>query len=579
MSSSSSDSDSDDFEPIRKIKINIRPKEEVANRRAADVSEIRASVEAWRPLGPPPHPSLSRRQSSLSSVSSISLNPHPTQSGFSGSHLTQSTQIQPNGQATIYSSPSCSSLVNEFNNRSSFSNFTISRTSSPLAFVTHGDAVPIAIAIQESIDVVIRGRYDPDAIEPKYHSRSLGNIKVAFSNAFVRGSYGKPSAVLKLRIHSTENITRYFASRLIRDLDTNSNSILESTASNNNNNLFTQSNELYNKNPASNGDSDPLNSNSVLDHFDSGTSSPGTPTNSKLIEFDMDALENHLKSLHDQSPNSRYYNVDVLRYQISPLTSIEKCPLQVCAYWKIEPEFLKLRIDFKHSCKSGLKLERLRDVAFTIDLSPILSENVDIESIYPPPAPSKLEKLKQDPLHDLIQPLRPRSLLDDVGLDHNRSAGLTGHDILLESQIGQSNISDETSESVAINTSNENRYPLPSSSPPNPTGASVAYMTFEPKAQWNGKTKQLLWKFDNLLQFYKNDGISSLLAKVDSRNSNPNVRLTSGLSKPNPVDVKFTVIDSTISRMNPIIDSIGYKISMLKREVRSGTYKSEPYIM
>lgn len=537
MSSSSSDSDSDEFEPIRKLKINIRPKGEIVNKRAADVSEIRASVEAWRPLGPPTHHTLSRRQSSLSSVSSISLNPMcPNQPiGQFSSHYAHNTHlVQSTGQAaTIQSSPSCSSLVNEFNNKSSFSNFvsTISRTSSPLTFVNQGDLIPIAIAIQESIDVLVKGHYDPNATQLKYHSRSLGNIKIAFSNAFVKGNYGKPSAVLKLRLHSTENIIRYFASRLIRDLDTSSQNLIESTQTNNTNNininnhhhnlLSQTSNELFNDNNNKNSTSDKhtghtggacittsQTNNTLMEFFDSGTSSPGTPTNSKLIEFDMDLLDNHLKSLYDQSPNARYYNVDVLRYQIAPPTSIDTCPLQVCAYWKIEPDLIKLRLDFKHSSLSGFKLERLRDVTFTVDFGTILLFDVNIESIYPNP------KTKA------------------------------------------------TSESLLIQDDNNI--------------TNLSYITHEPKAQWNNSIKQLVWKFDNLLQFYKNDGSGSLFAKIDFRNYNMPTKLS---SQPSPVDIKFVVSDSSLSRMNPSLDSIGYKVSMMKKEIRSGVYKSEPFIL
>lgn len=227
MSSSSSDSDSDDFEPIRRIKINIRPKEEVAKRDGADVNEIKASVEAWRPLGPPPHPSLTRRQSSLSSVSSLSFGVGSTYGGSSST--TAASLIGANVQGIsrannnmMRSSPSCSSLVNEFNNRSSFSNFmsTTSRTSSPLTMMSnHGDAVPIAIAIQESIELTVKGQRGPNLSETKFDTRALGNIKVAFPNTFAQrcNSGDMTSPILKLRVHSTENIIRYYASRLIKE--------------------------------------------------------------------------------------------------------------------------------------------------------------------------------------------------------------------------------------------------------------------------------------------------------------------------------------------------------------------------
>lgn len=247
MSSSSSDSDSD-LEPIRRIKINIKPKEDVKSS-GADVDAIKASVEAWRPLGPRPHHSLTRRQSSLSSVSSLSYGTGSIQGGSGSTTATSSTSFnhsQHGGlvnapamsscktRSNIYaktdqtqntflrSSPSCSSLVNEFNNRTSFSNFmsNVSRTSSPLTFMNnYGDTVPIALAIQESIELTVKGQQGPSKSEIKFDTRALGNIKVAFPNAFARScSNGyKSSSVLKLRLHSTENILRYYASGLIRE--------------------------------------------------------------------------------------------------------------------------------------------------------------------------------------------------------------------------------------------------------------------------------------------------------------------------------------------------------------------------
>lgn len=245
MSSSSSDSDSDDYEPIRKIKINIRPKDEITRAGAADINEIKASVEAWRPLGPPPHPSLSRRQNSLSSVSSISFGAGGSLHGFSqlpsnhlshnnnnnntiNNHSIGATNINKSssgfGSDNMRSSPSCSSLVGDFyTTRPSPLNpiaaaATLSRTSSPKVMINHSDSVPIAIAIQESIELIIRGPYNPSASEPKFDTRSLGNIKVAFPNSFAAKCIsGKPSPILKLQMHSTSNITRYYASGLIKE--------------------------------------------------------------------------------------------------------------------------------------------------------------------------------------------------------------------------------------------------------------------------------------------------------------------------------------------------------------------------
>lgn len=217
-----------------------------------------------------------------------------------------------------------------------------------------------------------------------------------------------------------------------------------------------------------------------------------TPTKTisptKIVEIDMVALTNQLTQQYNKSPNGRYYNVDLLRYQIAPVDRFDKCPLQVCAYWRVEPKVIKLRIDFKHSNQSELNLERFREIVFSVDLSNLM--------------PSK----------------------------------------------GNSEI-----------------------------------VTYEPQAIWNRSTRQLIWKFDDLLSYYKTDGYGSLLAKLDFRNceSLDEHQLSTEhdqVKAPKAVDVRFLVVDSTLSKLGISIDSSGYRVSLLKKEVRTGRYRSEPYI-
>jgi hypothetical protein len=545
MSSSSSDSDSDDFEPIRRIKINIKPKDAVKpSDTGADVEAIKASVEAWRPLGPRPHPSLSRRQSSLSSVSSLTsvTTPNSNHGSVSGKPVTvesasastnqnqyynqssfgatKSNMIMNNyTNSSIRSSPSCSSLVNEFTNRTSFSNFmpNASRTSSPLTLMgssanRHSETVPIALAIQESIEVTVKGQHKPafhgNNAKVEFETRALGNIKVAFPNSFARlcslgGMADQDGGVrqipnLKLMLHSTENIIRYYASGLIKDLDSERSSLAESVntlsnGSNNNNNNHCGNSNSTNVNESKQQWQN-QRQNFEIDLFDLNESPTKVRCNNKIIEFDMDALINHLKQLYEKSPNMRYYNADVLRYQIAPIDEFEKCPLQVCAYWKLEPRLIKLRLDFKHSNQSGFNLERLREISFTAYLNNLVPPNCNIKPV----------------------------------------------------------------------------------------------LTFEPQAIWDDTTRQLKWKFDNLLAFYKNDGSGSLLAKIDFRHcdeipveffetmTSSNDPSQNRSLSPQPIDIKFMVVDSTLSKIGLAIDSIGYRMSLLKKEVRSGRYRSEP---
>lgn len=559
MSSSSSDSDSDEFEPIRKIKINIRPKEDSNRKVAADVSEIKASVESWRPLGPPTHPSLSRRQSSLSSMSSMSFGTAGSSYGATGGCANLASNVASASQTfapgPLKPSPSCMSLVNDFNNRSSFSNFvptSSSRTSSPLMHSNQNDNVPIAIAIQESIDLIVKGIYDPDAIEPKFQSRMMGNIKVAFPNAFARVIAGgsNHASLLKLHFKSTENITKYYASRLIRDLNPEANGKTETLDA-----IPHHMNERQNTISSISGTFS-NNKQAQLELLNLGEKKFNSTSDStnKCVEFDMDLLSGHLKKMHDHSPASRYYNVDVLRYQIAPLKSIEECPLLACAYWKMDANMVKMRIDFKHSSKSGIKLDCLREISFTASFA----------QFFPSDTTNDINSLMLD------------SHSSSKSNNNNNSGALNMNSFenLIDSSTMQSNAKSfsQTGFAPPMGRPGDRYNQLEPSFSSNPSSPQI---THKPQAIWNNSIKQLTWKFDTLTT----DGMSSLFAKLD-------FRICRGIPqdfledrKPTPVDVKFLVVDSTLSNISLIVDSAGYKMSFLKREIRSGRYKVEPHLV
>lgn len=732
--SSSSDSDSDDdFDQVRKIRINIRPKDDVSTKKTGNLDEIKASIQNWRPLGPPTHSSLCRRQSSLSSVSTSSFNVNTPYSAFgsissngcnstnnnndnNNDHIFVTPQFTPAQErpGSIRSSPSCSSLVNDFNNRSSFSSNFISRTSSPLAFMSHGDIVPIAIAIQETIEInFIGGQYnfiDPYDNRQKFTSRSFGNIKIAFSASYVRSLDGKSRTPLKLRILSTDNIMKYFATRLIKDLDSNNSSfqgnrfslIATPTPPSNMTNITTQKsaiNAIENDNQSEliginhhieskhsykepNNDNDHqkrfdqknqyqsdrskyilignendykcvdkeiINTNnnnfhpeldspqnvisrttSDMDFFDSGNSLTNQVTNSKIIELNMDVLYNQLKHLRDKSPNSRYYNIDVLRYQIRSFKSLEECPLKVSAYWKLAQDTIKLRIDFSHSLGSELKLERFRDISISVDLKSLLLNDIDLEVV----TNNNSQNNSLNQYQTTAKVMQGINNLNDniISIQSHNTISLTNNHI-------NSNLQHPfSSANPSIRMFDESFMKRTTSTPPTTTTTndlllnefdtitdmsssttttsssgladmghigdsvcgssdngirelmdSTGFLSFQPKAAWNNNSKQLSWKFENLLAFHKQQNesqqqkshnINTLMAKIDFRHSiNLAKRLAIKDWKPTPVIVKFAVVDSSLSKININVDSIGYKLSMLRKEIRAGKYDSEAYVI
>jgi len=84
--------------------------------------------------------------------------------------------------------------------------------------------------------------------------------------------------------------------------------------------------------------------------------------------MNMVGLTSHLRKLCEQSPNSRYYNVEILKYQLK-VKGVAHCPLQIVSHWKCEPETTGLRIDYKYNPCAMSSIEPLRNVRFctTVD--------------------------------------------------------------------------------------------------------------------------------------------------------------------------------------------------------------------
>ena len=399
-------------------------------------------------------------------------------------------------------------------------------------------SVPIAIAIQETIELTVLGGRQAKQVKPtdtRFEARALGNIKVAFPNSFARlGEAISSCPILKLRINSADNILRYYSSTLIKDLDSETTSLAESAT-------LSGSGATFNSHTSGSVGTNANSDNRFLsdDLFDMTESPMRISANkSKIIEFDMTALMNQLTQMYQQAPSSRYYNLDVLRYQITPIEKFEQSPLQVNAYWKIEPSLIKLRVDFKHSNQaSGFDLERLREVSFCVDMSNVIAETH--ANLVPPSQPPTTTTF-----------ISPTTTTTTTTNNNN----------------------DSTTATQTSNIATNNQQP---------------HISFEPpQAKWNNLKRQLTWKFDNLLPYYKSDGFGSLLAKFDFRDINQQqpVLLSDNLNQMNvecelkPVEVKFMVADSTLSRIQVSIDSSGYRLPMLKKEIRTGRYKSEPYV-
>ena len=84
----------------------------------------------------------------------------------------------------------------------------------------------------------------------------------------------------------------------------------------------------------------------------------------------MNALQSSLKRQYEQSPNNRYYNLDIFKYQLRTLPGAKNAPLQLVSYWKCEEKVTNLKIDFKYNPSAFMNgtVYPLRNVQFTANV-------------------------------------------------------------------------------------------------------------------------------------------------------------------------------------------------------------------
>lgn len=66
-----------------------------------------------------------------------------------------------------------------------------------------------------------------------------------------------------------------------------------------------------------------------------------------VYEMNISNLQAHIKRMYEQTPNARYYNLDIIKYQLRTSPGPKSAPLHLVSYWKCEPNSTNLKIDFK----------------------------------------------------------------------------------------------------------------------------------------------------------------------------------------------------------------------------------------
>uniref|UniRef100_A0A8D2KRR7 SH3GL interacting endocytic adaptor 1 n=1 Tax=Varanus komodoensis TaxID=61221 RepID=A0A8D2KRR7_VARKO len=102
--------------------------------------------------------------------------------------------------------------------------------------------------------------------------------------------------------------------------------------------------------------------------------------NTKEFWVNMLNLMNHLKKVSEQKPQATYYNVDMLKYQVSA-QGIQSTPLNLAVNWRCDPTSTDLRIDYKYNIEAMTTPVALNNVQFLV---PIDGGVTKLQAVLPP---------------------------------------------------------------------------------------------------------------------------------------------------------------------------------------------------
>ncbi|KAF5272837.1 hypothetical protein FQR65_LT00433 [Abscondita terminalis] len=96
-----------------------------------------------------------------------------------------------------------------------------------------------------------------------------------------------------------------------------------------------------------------------------------------------------------------------------------------------------------------------------------------------------------------------------------------------------------------------------------PIDGTVKHMQSKPTAQWSAENSRVVWKFTELSQHSENNGVGSLLARLE---------MESGPIMPSTVSTQFNCEGTTLSGIDFQLIGSGYRLSLVKRRFISGRY-------
>lgn len=189
-------------------------------------------------------------------------------------------------------------------------NFSSSRGPSPLT-LGGADCVPLAVAFQEVVHAAFRG-----AEESRCLVRLLGDMMLSFPAGIVNVLASNPyPAPLQFKIRNSGR--------------------LESVLPNK---------QLISK-----------VKNACTDDI-------------LVYEFNMHNLQELLNKQSQMNPHASYFNIDILKYQISAQSGANSCPFHIMSYWKCENGHTDLRINYKYNQHAMARPTALQNISLAVPI-------------------------------------------------------------------------------------------------------------------------------------------------------------------------------------------------------------------
>ncbi|XP_076000576.1 SH3-containing GRB2-like protein 3-interacting protein 1 [Genypterus blacodes] len=128
---------------------------------------------------------------------------------------------------------------------------------------------------------------------------------------------------------------------------------------------------------------------------------------SKEFWVNMPNLLSHLKRVAEQKPQATYYNVDMIKYQVSA-EGIQSTPLNLAVSWRGDTNSTDLRIDYKYNAQAMAAPMPLHNIHFLV---PVNGGMAKLQAMIPPATWNQ----EQQTIHWKISSLSQRSDNGGVG--------------------------------------------------------------------------------------------------------------------------------------------------------------------